>query len=55
MTPGTLNRDIVKLTLRIAAIEGNAKRAFIRLVIWLFVSAFAGAATVLFAYLKLHG
>jgi hypothetical protein len=62
MTLGRVSHDVRDmsqgmrdLTLRIAAIEGNAKRAFRRLVIWSFASAFAGGASVAFVYFILKG
>jgi hypothetical protein len=62
MTLGATNRGMremshgmQELTLRIAAIEGNAKRAFRRLVIWSFASAFAGGASVVLVYFVFKG
>jgi hypothetical protein len=58
MTLGRVSHDVRDmsqglrdLTLRIAALEGNAKPAFIRMVIWSFVSAFIGGASVVLIYL----
>jgi hypothetical protein len=59
MTLGATNRGMrdmshgmQELTLRIAALEGNAKRAFIRLMFWSFVSAFVGGASVVLIFLS---
>jgi hypothetical protein len=58
MTLGKVSHDVRDmshglrdLTLRIAAMEGNAKRAFIRFAIWSFVSGFVGGASVVLIYL----
>jgi hypothetical protein len=47
-----MSHGLRDLTLRIAAIEGNAKRAFIRMLIWSFVSAFVGGASVVLIFLS---
>ena len=59
MTLGRISHDVRDmsqgmrdLTLRIAAIEGKAKQSFIRLVIWSFVSAFLGGASVVLIFLS---
>jgi hypothetical protein len=59
MTLGRVSHDVRDmshglrdLTLRIAALEGNARRAFIRMLIWSFVSAFVGGASVVLIFLS---
>lgn len=51
MTLGATSRDVRDLMLRVAALEGNASRAFRRLIAWSAVSAFVGGALVVLAYL----
>lgn len=50
MTPGTLNRDIVSLRQRVAALEFNAKRAFKRLLAWSVSAAVVSSALIWFAF-----
>jgi hypothetical protein len=51
MTLGATNREMRDLTVRVAALEGNAARAYRRLILWSTASAFVGGALVVLAYL----